>query len=119
MELLLGFGGSCLVLLILALVLREVTEQRLGRFRAELMQLRSQVRLLEDRMKTYRSIRSQVREVLQRIDSRKMSANDSIENIYDKLSILHLLLRDEELPESERDEAELEAAEQEAEEVGA
>ena len=109
MELLLGFGGGCLVLLVLALVLREVTEQRLGRLRAELMQLRSQVRLLEERMKSYRSVRSQVREVLQRIDSRKLSANDSIENIYDKLRILHLLLREEELPEIEGDEAELEA----------
>jgi PAS domain-containing protein len=110
MELLLGFGGGCLVLLVLALVLREVTEQRLGRLRAELMQLRSQVRLLEERMKSYRSVRSQVREVLQRIDSRKLGANDSIENIYDKLRILHLLLREEEqLPEIEGDEAELEA----------
>ena len=77
------------------------------------MQLRSQVRLLEDRMKTYQSVRSQVREVLQRIDSRKLSANDSIKNIYDKLAELHLLLREEEMPEMESDK------ETEAEEVNA
>ena len=98
-ELLFGFGGACVALLILCLILRETTEQHLRRLRTELMQLRSQVRTLEDRMKTYQSVRSQVREVLQRIDARKLSAHDSIENIYDKLRSLHLLLREEELPE--------------------
>jgi septation ring formation regulator EzrA len=98
-ELFFGFGGTCVPLLILCLILRETTEQRLRRLRTELMQLRSQVCTLEDRMKTYQSVRSHVREVLQRIDARKLSAHDSIENIYDKLRSLHFLLREEELPE--------------------
>ena len=112
MELLLGFGGACVVLLIASLVVRESTEQRLRRLRTDLMSLRSQIRILEDRLKSYQSVRSQVREVLQRIDSRKLSANDSIENIYDKLRELHELLREEELPD-------LEASVEQEEGVGA
>lgn len=111
MELLLGFGGACVVLLIASLVVRESTEQRLRRLRTDLMSLRSQIRILEDRLKSFQSVRSQVREVLQRIDSRKLSANDSIENIYDKLRELHELLREEELPD-------LEASVEEEEGVG-
>lgn len=106
MELLLIFAGACVTLLILSLVLREMTEQKLRRLRTELMQLRSQVRMLEDRLKSFQGVRSQVREVLQRIDSRKLSANDSIKNIYDKLRELHLLLREEELPAENDDKAE-------------
>ena len=101
MELLFIFGGVCVALLIISLVVRESTEQRLRRLRVELMTLRSQIRLLEGRLKSYESVRAQVREVLQRIDSRKLSANDTIENIYDKLRELHLLLRERELPDME------------------
>lgn len=114
MELLFLFGGGCVVLLITSLVIRESTEQSLRRLRTDFMSLRSQVRILEDRMKSYQAVRSQVREVLQRIDSRKLSANDTIENIYDKLRELHLLLREEELPKMEGDKVE-----EETEEVGA
>lgn len=106
MELLLVFAGACVALLVLSLILRETTEQRLRRLRTELMQLRSQIRVLEHRMKSFQGVRSQVREVLQRIDSRKLSANDSIKNIYDKLRELHLLLREEELPSEDDDKAE-------------
>jgi hypothetical protein len=65
-------------------------------------------------MKSYQAVRSQVREVLQRIDSRKLRANDTIENIYDKLRELHLLLREEKLPKMEGDEVEEETEEVEA-----
>ncbi len=116
MELLFLFGGGCVVLLIISLVIRESTEQRLRRLRTDFMSLRSQVRLLEDRMKSYQAVRSQVREVLQRIDSRKLSATDTIENIYDKLRELHLFLREEELPKMEGDRVKQEA---ETERVGA
>lgn len=111
MEMLIGFGGGCVALLIACLILRETTEQRLRRLRTELMSLRSSVRVLEDRLKSYQGVRSQVREVLQRIDSRKLSANDSIENIYDKLRELHELLREEPLPELDKQEEEKEEEE--------
>lgn len=113
MEELLITGGACVALIVLALIVRESSEQRLRKLRAELMQLRSQVRLLEDRLKMYQSVRSQTREVLQRIDSRKMSTNDTIETIYDRLRELHELLREEPMPEPDVD------RKPEAEEVGA
>ena len=106
MELLLVVGGACVGLLILCLITREMTEQRLRNLRVELMTLRSQLRTLEDRVSASQTVRKQVREGLQRIDSRKMSTNDAIENIYDKLRQLHRMLRDEDLPELASDEVE-------------
>ena len=109
MELLLIFGGACVAALVLCLIAREMTEQRLRNLRVELMTLRSQLRTLEDRVASYQAVRSQVRETLQRIDSRKLSTTDSIENIYDKLRQLYRLLREEEMPEPASDASELEA----------
>ena len=114
MELLLIFGGASVGLLVICLIAREMTEQRLRNLRIELMTLRSQLRTLEDRVNSHQAVRSQVRESLQRIDSRKMSANDSIENIYDKLRQLYTLLREEEMPELAGDEVGRKAATAEA-----
>lgn len=118
MDVLLAFGGLVVVMVVVCLVVRESTEQRLRRLRAELMQLRSQVRVLEDRMKSYETVRSQVREVLSRIDSRKLSTNDAIENIYDKLRQLYEFLREEELPPMDNT-ATSKQEQEEAEEVNA
>lgn len=101
MELLLIFAGVAVVELILCLVVRESTEQRLRRLRAELMQLRSQVRALEDKVKSHEAVRSQVREVLTRVESRTTSADETIEGIYRKLRQLYRFLRDEEMPDLE------------------
>ena len=99
MEILLIFGGSCVGFLVLCLITREMTEQRLRNLRVELMTLRSQLRVLEERVDSYQTVRSQVREILQRIESRKLSAHDSIENIYDRLRQLYQILREEDMPE--------------------
>ena len=99
MELLLIFGGVALAQLIACLIVRESTEQRLRGLRAELMQLRSQVRTLEDKVKSHEAIKAQVREVLTRVDSRTASADETIDGLYRKLRQLHRFLRDEELPD--------------------
>lgn len=113
MELLLIFGGVALAQLIVCLIVRESTEQRLGRLRSELMQLRSQVRVLEDKVKSHEAIKAQVREVLTRVDSRTASADETIDGLYRKLRQLYRFLRDEELPDldavSEDEPAQVEA----------
>jgi septal ring factor EnvC (AmiA/AmiB activator) len=78
---------------------RETTEQRLRRLRVQLMTLRSQEKSLEDRVKNYEEVHSQVREALMRIDRRKTSTEDTIDTLYAKLRQFHRFLREAEMAE--------------------
>ena len=104
-------GGIGVVMLIICLVVRESTENRLVRKRTELMTLRNKERGLENQINGLQTVKAQLRESIGRADGRSLSAKQLLEGIYEKLDRLYEHLREESCPRP----PELEGAEQEEE----
>lgn len=86
-------GGGCLVLVVVCLIVKEQTENRIRQLRAQALGLRNEEKRLADRRKQLEQMESQLREVMLRTERAEGTLDQEFGTAVAKLEELYQRVR--------------------------
>jgi len=94
-DILIGIGAACALLLVVCLIVREQTENRIRQLRARAMGLRNDQKRLADRRSQLEQMESQLREVMLRTERQEATIDQEYATAAAKLEELYQRVRGE------------------------